>query len=791
MRTLDVKVVRDIRHLKGQLAAVGVLVLCGVAVFIMMRSMYGYLRSSQADYYAEYRFGHVFARAVRAPSSLHDELAGLPGVTQVHTRIVRDVLLDVPGLSEPATGRMVSLPDQGEPPLNRLHLTSGHLPAAGRRDQVVVSDAFATANALRVGDTFGAVLGGRQGELTVVGTALSPEFIYEVSGVGTVFPDNRRFGAMWMSRGALQVAFEMEGGFNDVVLALAPGTGDAGLRQVLADVDDVLEPYGGVGSYARERHLSHEFVTSEIDETRITASFFPVVFLAVTAFLLHTTMVRMVGMEREQIGLLKAFGFTSWTVALHYVELAMVPVVAGSALGTALGTWLAGRMAGLYGDFFQFPAATFELDPAVVAVAWGIAVATGVVGALAAARRAVRLAPAVAMAPPAPPAVRHGRLERMPGWAALGAAGRNVVRNVTRTPWRSASTTAGIALSLGVLVALLSMFDAVDVIAELMFEHTYRDDVAVHFQTPREPSALHEVARLPGVLVVEPIRMAPARISFGHRERQTALLGLPADGELRRIVDADFRRHRPPPSGILLGSLAARALRVAPGDSVEIEITRGERTRARMAVAGTVDEVMGAEAYLEAATLEELMGEGPVISGAWLRIDPRERAALYRELKLMPGVASVIIKEVIVQGFEDTIEESFLIALSFSLILGAALVTAIVYNQTRIALSERGRELASLRVLGFTRREVARMLLGEQALLVVAALPVGLLVGWLLVFLVLMRFETEMFRMPVVVHADTYLAACGLVVGSALASALLVRRRLDRIDLIAVLKTRE
>jgi putative ABC transport system permease protein len=791
MHTLDLKVLRDVRHLKGQLLAVTVLVVCGVAVFIMLRSMYGHLRGSQADYYAAYRFGDVFAHAVRAPSAVTDHLAALPGVARVHTRIVRDVVLDVPGLAEPATGRMVSLPDHGDPPLNRLHITAGHRPQAGRRDQVVVSQAFARANALRTGDTFHAVLGGRRARLTVVGTALSPEFIYEVSGVGTVFPDNRRFGAMWMNRSALEVAFEMEGGFNDVVLDLVPGIGDAGLRQVLAGVDALLEPYGSGAAYGRDRHLSHEFVTSEIDETRITASFFPMLFLGVTAFLLHTTMVRLVGMEREQIGLLKAFGFTSSTVALHYVKLALVPVVAGGVAGTLLGVWLAGRMAGLYADFFQFPQSTFELEWSLVGTAWIIAVGTGGIGALAAARRVVRLAPAVAMAPPAPPTVRHGRLEALPGWSSLSAAGRNVVRNLSRTPWRSASTTAGIALSLGVLVALLSMFDAVDVIAELMFDHTYRDDVAVYFDTPRAPEAMHEVARLPGILRAEPVRIAPARVRFGHRERETALLGLPPGGELRRIVDADFRRHRPPPDGLLLGTLAATALGVEPGDSVDVEVTRGERPRVRVVVAGTVDEVMGAEAYLEAATLERILGEGPVVSGAWLRIDPLQRDALYAELKAMPGVASVIIKEVVVQGFEDTIEESFLIALTASLVLGAALVTAIVYNQTRIALSERARELASLRVLGFTRREVAHMLLGEQALLVLAALPPGLLLGWVLVLLVLARFETEMFRMPVVIHADTYLAASALVVVSALASALLVRRRLDRLDLIAVLKTRE
>jgi len=788
MRTLDLKVFRDLRHLRGQLIAVASLVACGVAAFVMLRSMYGYLRGSQESYYADYGFGEVFAHAVRAPAALEHRLADVPGVDRIETRIVRDVLLDVPGLPEPATGRLVSLPDHAAPALNRLHLRSGRLPDSGRRDQVVVSAAFARANSLREGDSFGAVLNGRWQRLTVVGTAISPEFIYEISGLGSVFPDNRRFGAMWMSRGAMAAAFEMEGAFNDVVATLERGATE---RPVVVAFDDLLEPFGGVGAYGRDAHLSHQFVTGEIDETQVTASFFPGLFLIVTAFLLQTTMLRLVRMERESIGLMKAFGFGGSTVAAHYVKLALVPVAAGAFFGTALGIWFANGMAGIYARFYQFPEVDFRLDWSVVWTGLAIAFATGVAGAVAAARRVVRLAPAVAMAPPTPPRFRPARLETTRIGSAMTPAQHMVLRNLTRSPVKSLTTAAGIAMSLGVLAALLGMFDAIDVIADLQFNHVSREDVAVYFDATRSSDALTELAHLPGVLAVEPVRMAPARLARGHLDKRTALVGLDPAGALRRVVDGNFVVHSPPVEGLLLGRTLANNLAAVPGDTVRVEVTEGRRQVRSLVVAGVVDELMGGEAYMESGALYDLLGESRTVSGALLTVDPALHDELYASLKLLPGVSSVLVKDVLVQGFNDTIEESFLISLIATVILGAGLVMAIVYNQTRVALSERGRELASLRVLGFTRKEVAGMLLGEQSLLVLIAIPIGLVLGWLLTLLLVLRFESDLFRMPIVVLPETYGSAAAIVIAAAAVSALLVRRRLDRIDLIAVLKTRE
>jgi putative ABC transport system permease protein len=496
-------------------------------------------------------------------------------------------------------------------------------------------------------------------------------------------------------------------------------------------------------------------------------------------------------MEREQIGLMKAFGLRRATVAAHYVELALVPVGVGALVGTALGVWLAHAMARVYARFYQFPEVDFHLDPSVVWTALVIASITGVAGAVAAARTVVRLAPAVAMAPPTPPRFRALGLESTRIARMLGPAHQMIVRNVTRSPVKSAATTAGVSMALGVLVALLSMFDAVDVIADLQFNHVSREDVAVYFDGTRSAGALSEIAHLPGVLDVEPVRMVPARVSNGHLARRVGIEALSADGELRQIVDASFRVHQPPVEGVFLARSLARRLGVSVGDSVRIEVTEGERPVVTVVVSRVVDELMGMSVYMESETLYDLLRESRTVSGALLSIDANQQDELYASLKALPGVSSVLVKDVVVQGFNDTIQESFRISLVATLILGMGLVMAIVYNQARVSLSERGRELASLRVLGFSRREVAGMLLGEQWLLVLAAIPFGLALGWLLVLAVMLRFESDLFRMPVVAAPETYLAGAGLVLGAAAVSALLVRRRLDRIDLISVLKTRE
>ena len=786
MSALNRKLLRDLLHMKGQSAAVAAVVLCGIASFVSLWGMYDHLRTGRDRYYRDYRFAEVFATLERAPSTLEREVAALPGVDRVRTRVVEEVVLDVPGLPEPATGRLISVPARREPVLNDLHLRKGRWIDPSGRDEVMVSEAFAEANGLAPGDTLGAVLNGRWETLRIVGIAISPEYVYEMSG--TSLPDNRRFGVMWMGRPAMAAAFEMEGAFDDVALTLLRGASE---EDVIQRLDRLLEPYGGVGASGRDQQLSHMLLDDEIAQNRVTAIVVPAIFLGVAAFILHIVLSRMVGQQREQIGTLKAFGYGDRAVSLHYLGMAMAPVLAGAAAGIALGSWLAVELAGVYADFYRFPDAGYRPGAAIPVLAFAVSAAAASIGALSAVREALRLSPAEAMRPPAPARFRPGPLERMGVGARLSVAARTVLRNLERWPVKAALSVAGIALATAVLVTGRFFWDVIDHMERIHFGLAERQDVTVVFAGPRSAGVRWSVDALPGVLRAEPFRSVPAELVHGHRSRQVALLGLEGDADLRRIVDMRAVVHRPPADGLLLTSSLAEVLGVGPGDSLVVEVREGERPVRTVAVAGTVEEAMGRNAYMELDALHRLLGEGGTVSGVHLAVDPARMAELNARLKRTPAVASVSVWEASRASFRETFAQSFDIATTVLVLFATVIAFSVIYNGARVALSERGRELASLRVLGFTRREVARMLLGEQAVLTLVGVPLGLAAGYAFCAVIVSAYQAEMFRLPLVVSRGTLGFAVAVVLASAVISAGVVRRRIDRLDLVAVLKTRE
>jgi putative ABC transport system permease protein len=784
---LDRKLLRDAWHYRGQVAAIVAVVTCGVALFVTLRSMNDYLRGSRDRYYARYRFADLFAPLKRAPSAVGRTAALLPGVRAAEPRIVFDVTLDVPGLPEPAVGRLLSIPVPRAATLNELYVVRGRWPAPERPDEAVASAAFCRANDLAPGDSVGAVLNGRWHWLHIVGTAISPEYVYEI-GTSGVFPDSRRFGVLWMGRDALADAFDMQGAFNDLTLMLAPGASRAA---VIEEVDRVLAPYGGLGAYGREDQVSHQFLDGEIEETQVTSVLLPAIFLGVTAFLLHIVLSRLVGTQRDQLATLKAFGYGNITVGLHYLSLALIPVAIGSALGTVLGLWLAGELAGVYSRFFQFPSAEFVPTWSVVGAAVGIAVGAGAIGALAAVGRTVRLAPAEAMRPEAPAHFRRGALERLAAFRQLSPAVHIIARNLARRPAKTLLSIVAVALAVGIVVATRALFDAIDFIKEVEFYEVWRQDITVVFAKARPFSAVGALGRLPGVLATEPFRAVPVRLRAGHRIDRTVLLGLARDAQLHRVVDDQRREHRAPETGVLLSTFLAEHLDVRPGDSVVVEVLEGTRPQRVTTVAGLSSDLVGTTAYMDAEALRRLLGGAPVASGAYLATDPRMSDSLYQRLKRLPAVGSVGIRHVELESFERTIAESFSISLYTAMSFACILAFGVVYNGARVALSERGRELASLRVLGFTGREVTTMLLGEQAVLTALALPVGFVTAYALCWLMAGRFKSELYRLPIVVAPRSYLFGGAVVVLAAALSGLAVRGRLARLDLVAVLKTRE
>ena len=784
---LNKMLLRDLWRLRGQLTATALVVACGVASFVAAWSTYQSLLYSQDTYYSEFRFADVFAQLKRAPESLAARIREIPGVAAVHTRVVMAVTLDVSGLAEPATGRLVSIPERRGPMLNDLFLRQGRYVEPGRSNEALASEAFATANHLQVGDQLGAIINGRWQRLQVVGIALSPEYVYEVGG-GAIFPDNRRFGVLWLSREALGPAFNMTGAFNDVALALVPGASEP---EVIDRLDRLLNRYGGLGAYGREEQISHHFLTDEIAQNRITATYVPAIFLGVAAFLLHIVLSRLVSMRRREIAILKAFGYSNLKVGRHYLKLALAGVVAGALLGTAGGLYLGAQFIRLYQDYYHFPALYYRAGPELIGLAVLISFCAAALGALSAVKRAVTLPPAEAMRPEPPAQFRAGMLERLGLQIILPPSVRMILRHILRRRWKAFLSVLGVALAVGILVVGRFFFDAVNYLMAFQFEFVHRDDVTVIFNNPLSPRARFELQRLPGVRHSEPFRSVPVRLRAGHRTRRLELTGLHDRGELWRLIDRQLKAVALPPEGLVLSATLAKILAVSPGDTLTVEVLEGARPVRRLPIVGLVDELVGLQAYLDIHALNRLLREDAVISGAKLAVDPAAAPQLYVKLKQLPAVAGVAVREAMLNSLRELLTQSVIISTVINIIFACVIAFGMVYNGARIALSERGHELASLRVLGFSRREVAVILLGEQAVLTLLAIPFGFILGYGLSAFLVQRLAGELYRIPLVISGATFLFAVSVVAVAALLSGLLVARRIQHLDLIAVLKAQE
>lgn len=787
LRALDRKLLRDLLAMKGQAVAIGLVLGAGIAMFVTYHSNFDSLRRTQDAYYDRFRFAHVFASLKRAPLRLEERIAAIPGVARAATRVVADVTLDVEGMSEPAKGRLISVPAGAAPVLNGVFLRSGRWLEPGRPDEVLLSEAFANANRLRPGDRLSALINGRRRGLRVVGLGLSPEYVYVVPP-GELIPDDRRFAVLWMERQALASAFDMEGGFNDVTLRLEPG---ASQPEVIARLDRLLDPYGGVGAQPRALQISHWTLDNELRQLQSFGVLVPAIFLGVAAFLLNVAMTRALAIQRPQIASLKALGYANREIAWHYVKWALLIAGFGSAVGVAAGSWLGAGMIALYNQYFRFPILLYQLSGGIAVQALLIGLAAAALGAALAVRRAVAIPPAEAMRPEPPARYRTSLVEHPRLQPRLTHATRMVLRNLERQPWRALSTVVGIAFAVGILLFGFAFLDAMTLLGDLQFGSALRQDVTVSFVEPVSARALHEVRALPGVLAVEPLRAVPARLRFGHRYRNLAVSGQLAEPDLNRLVDLEGRVARLPAHGLTISRILGSVLGVRPGDTVTLEVLEGARPVRRVEVAALVDDAMGIAAFMEIGALHRLLREAGSLSGVYVLADEAALGELFGRLKAIPAVAGVAITRAALESFRAVMAENFDLITTFNVGFAAIIAFGVVYNAARISLSERTRELASLRVLGFSIAEISLILLGELALLTLLAMPPGLLVGVGLSQWVLSGLQSEVYRIPVVITWKNVAWSLLTVLAAAAVSGFAVRRKLDHLDLVAVLKTRE
>ena len=787
MKAIDKKLWRELWGMRMQALAIAMVIVSGVSIFIMSLSTLDSLFETRESYYRNHHFAHVFASLKRAPLALVKRIQAIPGVDKVETRVVAYVNLDVAGFDDPVSGHLLSLPDNSPGLLNQIYLRHGRLFEPGRDNEVLLSEEFARAHDLQSGDKVHATINGRRKTLTVVGHGLSPEYIYQIAP-GAMFPDYERYGVLWMARKPLASAYDMEGAFNNVTLTLSKGSNE---QDVIDRLDDLLKPYGGAGAIARKDQLSNRFLTEELKQQKTIATIFPVIFFGVAAFLLNVVTSRLISLQREQIAALKAFGYSNFSVGLHYTKLVLMIVIFGVLIGIGFGIWMGKGMSNIYMEFYSLPFMIYVLKPQVIIAAAVISMTVAILGTLYAVHSAARLPPAQAMRPE-PPAIYHATLvERLGLQRWFSQPTRMILRHIERRPLKSLLTMLGISMACGTMMIGGFQEGAIKHMVEVQFGMSNRSDFTAIYTEPTSKRSLYSLASIQGVEHVEGFRAIPAKLQFEHRFYRTSVQGILPDGNLMRLLDTNLKIIDLPQQGIILTDYLAEMLRIQAGDMLTIEVLEGNRPIVQVPVVGTAKEYLGVNAYMQLGALNRLLKEGDAISGAWLKVDEHYQREVYAEIKDMPRIAGVVEQKSAIDSFYETMDETILFFTFITTLLGGSIAFGVIYNSMRIALSERNRELASLRVLGFQRSEVAYILLGELALLTLLAIPVGLLFGYGLCSYMAFKFDTDLYRIPLVLGLNVYAFAALVVIASSVISAMMIWRNLAHLDMVAVLKTKE
>ncbi len=787
MGALNIKLFRDLRRLWAQSLAIALVMACGVATLILAVGAYLSLVETRDAYYERYKFGDVFATASRVPNAIARQIAEIDGVAAVEPRIVELALLDIEGFREPATGLIESIPAGRSIEVNDVFVRRGRMPEAGRVNEVAIDTQFAAAQRFEIGSTFEAVIGSAKMRLTVVGIVMSPEFVYAL-GPGDMMPDSRRFATIWMPEATLASLFDLDGAFNSVSVRLLRQANEAA---VIEEIDALLEPYGGTGAHGRKDQTSNAFLQGELDQLRGMAQMIPPIFLLVSAFLINMILSRLIELEREQIGLLKALGYGRAAVAWHYLKLVLIIAAIGVLIGAVVGTWLGRGMTVMYSHFFAFPFLVFRSSVDIYLVAAGVSMAAAAAGALKAIAVVFALPPAVAMRPPAPQVYRQFMGGLIARTRIFSQVTTMALRHLIRHPLRSLLTAVGTAFAVALMGVALGTLSSVDYMIDAVFYRTERQDATLAFSSERAASALQEVERLPGVIAAEPYLAAPVTMSNGQYSRQLTITGKPARTDLSRVLDLDLQPVVLPPTGLALGDRVASLLHLRPGDIARVEFLDGDRRTVEVPVTQVIQSYVGLSVFMDIDALARLAGTGPRISGVHVLVDDTRLDDLYRAVKDTPQISAVALLSRSRQRFQETMQENMTMMLTVYLALSVIIAFGVVYNSARIQLSERARELATLRVLGFHRAEVSNVLFIEIGVIVAVAQPIGWLIATLLGLVITRSLATDMFRVPFVVEPSIYAIASIIVVAAALVSALIVRRRVDALDLVRVLKTRE
>lgn len=787
MTGLHRKLFRDFQSLSTQVLTIAFLVLGGLSVLISSWSSYRSLESAKNQFYDKFQFADIFVELVRAPDSFTEKISNLQGVDFVESRIVKEGLVDVPSQVEPALGRFISWKGQHQG-LNLIYLRQGRMPQPNQSQiEVVIHEAFAVAHRLRVGDGLKVLLGGKKRNLVISGIGLSPEYVYSLSPVAPL-PDDKHFGLFWMHHTDLALLTGMSGGFNSLQVKVS---NSALMKEIKRQMDILLQPFGSIQSYDRSQQVSHIFVQDEIRQQRVMAIFVPCIFLSVAMFILNILLSRIISLHRAPIATLKALGYSSTDLFIHYFQLVTMILFAGILPSLFCGAWLGQWYAKMYQEFFRFPSIDFSLS--FEAIFFGIAAGLlpGWFSAFGSLKKVFSLQPAQALRPPSPPDFQKGLFEKLGLSQSLGLFSKMILRSMLFRPWRLILSILGIAASLAILINGSFWTDVIDFMIQRQFQEMHREDITVVLNHPRPWSVYAELKHLPGVVMVEGQRSVPIRIEFQNRKKETSMIGISENSSLSRLLDQKGNIVKPIQSGLVLSRYFESSFGLQKGDWVRLKVLQGKQQEWSVPVMAFVDDMMGQQVYVEKKDLHRWLNETAVVDTVHMKIDSMYSSQIYLALKERPEVLGITFRKLLLQSFTKTVGDMILAFTMVLFLFAIGIAAAVIYNSSRISFSERGWELASLRILGFEMSQTFEIIFLDLGLQVLLSIIPGLGMGYYLSYLSTNYIQNDTFKFPLIINPATYAMAVFVLMITYLLSGIYLYRKVEGLDFSNALKARE
>jgi putative ABC transport system permease protein len=778
---------RDIKSNKGQYIAVIMVVVVGIAMYNAILMSFQNLNSATDRYYEEYRLPHLFIRLNNAPESVVGIAGRTDGVIAAQGRLVLDVPMEIPDYQGRVQARIVSVPPSNDHALNKLYLEDGRYVSDDHRDGALLEKLFMEFHRLKIGSNIYPIINGKRVELKVSGKAISPEYIYAVPSAQDMMPDNERFTILYLEHSFVQQLLGYDGLVNEIILQIDDRVS---AQQVKKALEDRLKNYGLVSVTERDDEVSYAMMDTELNALQSMGYAYPVIFLLIGSIVIYMLLIRLVDNQKMQIGVLMALGFTKGAILFHYIGYALVVGLSGSVLGSLAGVRLAGALTRYYLTFFNIPVLQVKTYAGVVAIGILMSVVFCGIAGLNAAKRVLRIAPAEAMRPAAPVEGKKWWGERvLPFIAGLKISWRLTFRNMWRNKKRTVFTLSAIAMTVGLMISIMMMLDSMDYLFDKAFGDALSYDYKVAFTGDVHRDVVKDLGEFKQVIHAEPMAEYPVRLINGWRKENTMVTGLSQGSGVYKLFDINGNRVEVPTGGILLTEGLAEMLGINSGDTITVMALNKPGIERRITVKGIVEQYFGGGAFMEVGALNAALNEGSTINAALVNLRYNSKQ-LAKDIEGMPYVKSVKEPDDMVKQYNEYMGLIYAyigVIVTLSCIMGFA----IIYNTTTISIMERKRELASLRIMGFTNNQVAELIFNENTAVSAMGLIIGMPIGMLMAAQILKLMPEDMISLPLVIFPKTYALAAVTVALFVILAQLANMRRISRMDLVEVMKSRE